>query len=194
MTQHQITAASWTLANDGWQVVLYRAIGAGLDGKPLQRLREQVGWLVPMTAAHLTEQHLIDADHPAAALFATWLLITQKAAEVDVARVDKTIAKAYARTKRDQPEVRIVRIRGRRSPSDAAETTPGEQGRRQSSRFWVSGHWRNQAHGPGRSLRRPVYINPFLKGPAESPLKTSTTVRMLSSHKPQGEEPTPRPA
>ncbi|KAB1118472.1 hypothetical protein F6X54_03275 [Micromonospora aurantiaca] len=193
VTQHQIIAASWTLANDGWQVVLYRAIGAGLEGKPLQRLREQVGWLVPMTAAHLTEQHLIDADHPAAALFATWLLIAQKAAEVDVARVDKTIAKAYARTKRDQPEVRIVRIRGRRSPSDAAETTPGEQGRLQSSRFWVSGHWRNQAHGPGRSLRRPVYINPFLKGPAESPVKTSTTVRMLSSHKPQGEEPTPRP-
>ncbi|PTA43547.1 hypothetical protein [Micromonospora sp. RP3T] len=195
VTQHQITAASWTVANDGWQLVLYRAIGAGLDGKPLQRLREQVGWLVPMATAHLTEQQPIDAGHLAATLITTWLLITQKAAEIDIPKVDKAVAKAYARTKRDQPEVRVVRIRGRHSsPSGAPAPTPRGQGRRQSSRFWVSGHWRNQAHGPGRSLRRPVYINPFLKGPAESPVKTSSTVRMLSTHKPQGDGPTPRPA
>lgn len=31
--------------------------------------------------------------------------------------------------------------------------------------FVVRGHWRNQVHGPGRSLRRRQWIEPFFKGP-----------------------------
>jgi hypothetical protein len=31
--------------------------------------------------------------------------------------------------------------------------------------YLVRGHWRNQAHGPGRSERRRQWINPFWKGP-----------------------------
>jgi hypothetical protein len=34
-----------------------------------------------------------------------------------------------------------------------------------SVRFLVRGHWRNQAHGKGRSLRRFQWIQPFWKGP-----------------------------
>ncbi|MET8354840.1 hypothetical protein [Micromonospora sp. NPDC005206] len=188
VTHRQLTAASWTDTIDGWEMVLYRSIGAGLDGKPLQRLREQIGWLAPMSAARLPEQHLIAGDHPAAALVATWLLIAQQTAEVTTAGVDKTVAKTYARTNRLVPEVRIVRIRGRRTiPGPDGEPKPGSQGRSQNSRFWVSGHWRNQAHGPGRSLRRPVYIHPFLRGPDDAPIRLSTTVRMLNSRqtKPQ---------
>jgi hypothetical protein len=33
------------------------------------------------------------------------------------------------------------------------------------SRFVVRGHWRNQAHGPDRSLRRRQWIQPYYKGP-----------------------------
>jgi hypothetical protein len=35
------------------------------------------------------------------------------------------------------------------------------------ARFTVRGHWRNQAHGPGRSLRMRKWIAPFWKGPSE---------------------------
>lgn len=35
------------------------------------------------------------------------------------------------------------------------------------ARFTVRGHWRNQAHGEGRALRRRQWIAPFWKGPAE---------------------------
>lgn len=33
------------------------------------------------------------------------------------------------------------------------------------ARFAVRGHWKNQAHGPGRALRRRQWIAPFWKGP-----------------------------
>jgi hypothetical protein len=36
---------------------------------------------------------------------------------------------------------------------------------RVSKRFTVRGHWRNQAHGPGRSLHRRQWIQPYWKGP-----------------------------
>lgn len=44
-------------------------------------------------------------------------------------------------------------------------------GRKSSSpkvQFIVRGHWRNQAHGPGRALRRMQWIQAFWKGPEES--------------------------
>jgi len=34
--------------------------------------------------------------------------------------------------------------------------------------FLVRGHWRQQAHGPARSLRKTLWIQPFWKGPEES--------------------------
>lgn len=34
--------------------------------------------------------------------------------------------------------------------------------------FLVRGHWRNQAHGPGRALRRQQWIEPFWKGPEDA--------------------------
>lgn len=33
--------------------------------------------------------------------------------------------------------------------------------------FFVRGHWRNQAHGPGRTLRKTIRIEGFWKGPEE---------------------------
>lgn len=34
-----------------------------------------------------------------------------------------------------------------------------------SYRFWVTGHWRWQAHGPEHSLRKRIWIDPYEKGP-----------------------------
>jgi len=42
--------------------------------------------------------------------------------------------------------------------------------------FLVRGHWRNQAHGPGRTLRVFRWIEPFWKGPPETRI-------LLRSHK-----------
>lgn len=189
VTPRQITAASWTTTSDGWRLINYRTIGGGLDGTPLQRLREQVGWLAPMSTIQVHDQHLLHGEHPAAALVATWLLVAQQAANVTTAEVDKAVRKSYARANRPTPEVRIVRIGANRGTRPSPErSASGDPERPQSSRFWVSGHWRNQAYGPRRALRRPIYISPFLRGPDDAPIRLSTTVRMLSSHMPMSED------
>lgn len=46
------------------------------------------------------------------------------------------------------------------------------------SRFLVRGHWRQQPVGPGRQLRRPTYIAPYLKGPADAPLNLTKEVHV----------------
>jgi hypothetical protein len=52
---------------------------------------------------------------------------------------------------------------------DWSEQDKQQQGARWKvkKRFIVQGHWRNQAYGPGRSLRKRIRIEPFWKGPEE---------------------------
>jgi len=182
-TTRRITAVSWATHDDVIQAVAYRAIGTGLDDQAMQHLRDEVGWLAPMRTFQLRHEQLVDDahGHSCAILLATWLLIAQKAAETVAAEVDKTVRKRYARTKRPLPDVRIVRIRAHSQGEDTANTATTGTGRTYTSRVWVTGHWRNQAYGKGRALRRPVYIHPFLRGPEDAPIKLSTTVRILDN-------------
>lgn len=52
---------------------------------------------------------------------------------------------------------------------DWSEQDKQKQGARWrvKKRFIVQGHWRNQPHGPGRTLRKRIRIEPFWKGPTE---------------------------
>jgi hypothetical protein len=190
-----IVAASWTSSTDGARVVCYRSVGAGLSGSTLQRLGEQVGWLIPNHTAQLRPGDLVEAESPASNIVATWLLIGQKLAETESVTVDKTIRKAYKRSGRPAPEVRLVRIRGavpaggRQSDGQAR----GEPGREREYRWWVRGHWRNQPYGPGRAERRLIYIDPQVRGPEGKPIKASTTVRVLGAGREHGGEKQDRP-
>lgn len=47
----------------------------------------------------------------------------------------------------------------------AAAERQGVAGWKVRARFIVRGHWRNQAHGPGRTQRTRKWIQPFWKGP-----------------------------
>jgi hypothetical protein len=177
-------AASWSCEPDGTRIVGYRSIGTDLHpAAALQRLREQVGWLVPRDTVTLQCGQVIDAAHPASTLIAAWLLIGQKLAETTPAGVDRAIRKAYQRAGRLAPEVRLVRIRGavstepRRGEPRAAE----QPGRDYQHRWWVRGHWRNQPYGPGRAQRKLIFIDPQIRGPQDKPIKADTTVRILGS-------------
>lgn len=46
-------------------------------------------------------------------------------------------------------------------------------------RWWVRGYWRSQPYGPKNSQRRPQWIDPHIKGPDGTPLKTRDKVHVL---------------
>ena len=137
-----LVAASWTSGPDGLRVVGYRSIGSGLPATELQQLREQLGWLGPRIHEHLPPGNPVDAASPAAVLVATWLLIAQRLAETTPVDVGKAIRKAYQRSGRPAPDVRLVRIRGTDPPRPTSATTPpARSGEGQSTpheyRWWV---------------------------------------------------------
>lgn len=76
----------------------------------------------------------------------------------------------------DADRVTIIELR-RLHQLDGAATEGGSgERRRYDKRFWVSAHWRQQACGPGRKLRKPLWISPFIKGPESAPLADTTRV------------------
>ena len=85
----------------------------------------------------------------------------------------------------DFPDGRDARLRGRDNIPPARVTTidlrpmrfvsvverDGEEPTRVYRHRWmVRGHWRNQAHGPGRTERRPTWVPSYIKGPEGAPL------------------------
>ena len=108
-------------------------------------------------------------------LLALWLLSSQPGLTLNVQRhtpqrTSKSKRKRIAAGKVPlDPPVRVVQLRRQPHPDRDAPTRPAG-GRTYRHRWTVSGHWRNQAFGPAHSLRRPVYINPYLKGRDDAPL------------------------
>ena len=67
------------------------------------------------------------------------------------------------------PERSIVVVRLRRPTTPTAddhEPRPVDW----SHRWITSGHWRNQPY-PSEGVTRRIWINPFIKGPADKPLE-----------------------
>lgn len=105
-------------------------------------------------------------------LIATLALIRQPGvADNQPGPVDKGLAKKYAKAGHRYPAVRVINLR--RRPVPEGRDAP-EQGRTYHVRWIVKGHWRNQACGPGRTLRRRTYIAPYLKGCDDAPIKAPT--------------------
>lgn len=66
-------------------------------------------------------------------------------------------------------DVKVVELR--RRDSTAQEPSAGGAPVEWSCQWIVSGHWTHQAHGPKQGERRLQYILPYVKGPADKPLK-----------------------
>lgn len=69
--------------------------------------------------------------------------------------------------------VRTVLLRHKyRVHKDGTPVQSEPSGRRYDKCRWlVSGFWRQQVCGPGRSERRPTWVAPFVKGPQNAPMK-----------------------
>jgi hypothetical protein len=188
-TSQRLAAVSWTPHLDGWQVIGYGSIGSAVDEDLMPTLRHDIGWLEPVHAEHIPHGTTLDGTHPLGPLLTTWLLINQQLADTVPAKLPKTTIKAYQRSRRPAPDVRIAGIRPRgTTPPERTDLGSPRTRATPDHRFWVSGHERQQAYGPGRSLRRTVTIQPFLKGNDDLPIKLSTTVRVLRNQAHDAEE------
>lgn len=106
-----------------------------------------------------------------------WLLASQ-------ARVGEQTAVAADRATRRRSQragypadVRLIDVRRKAAP---ATHDDGESHHVEWSHRWlVNPHWRQQAYGPGRSLRKPVFILPHVKGPADKPLVVKPAVNVV---------------
>jgi hypothetical protein len=98
---------------------------------------------------------------------------------------DKAIRRAYARTGRPDPTIRVLRLRPRPQPQHAEPEATGDQpGRVYRHRWWVNGFWREQPYGPGRSLRRRTFVRGHMKGPDAAPLLLRHTIHVLGNPPP----------
>jgi len=100
--------------------------------------------------------------------------------------VDRAITERFPapKKKREQPSIAHWTI-GRTIQIDPELVRIARSGAREiafriKSRFIVRGHYRNQAHGPSRSLRTSKWISPFWKGPEEG-------ARLVHTYKPTAE-------
>jgi hypothetical protein len=113
-------------------------------------------------------------------LFAVFRLATQGnlADTTTVERAPRAERRRAERKGIPDRDVRVVRLRpALREARDAA--APAGAGREYRSRWVVRGHWRNQAYGAGRQLRRPVWVAPYLKGPEGAPLLGGDRVNVI---------------
>ncbi|MFZ2274367.1 hypothetical protein [Corynebacterium variabile] len=101
-------------------------------------------------------------------LGATWLLMSQPrlveegpAAEATVKTTTTGSAGAPSRRVKQRVRVSVRRLTAehRRQASERARSRGAA-----TSRWWVRGHWRQQAWGKDRKLRKPVYIEPHTAG------------------------------
>ena len=122
--------------------------------------------LDPLPALHAVRP----ADGEAAAflsmLGAAWILMQQPTV-ADQRPVGPSI-KAARRRNSDHQDVTLIDLRRlEHKTTDTAEPVS----RQYQHRWLVRGHWRQQAYGPERSLRKPVWVPSHIKGPADAPLK-----------------------
>lgn len=130
------------------------------------------GYVMPVSAEEMPASELApQVEAVARTTWAAWRLMEQPSlAERRLAEVDRPVRRAYARLGRPQPEVTIVDLRSLYRPQESTDESGHGAGSRFSHRWVVSGHWRRQPHGPGRELRRKIWVADHVKGPDGAPL------------------------
>lgn len=162
-----------------------RPMGKGKDGEYAYRLHGHLwcplgrsDWVVGREVTHRILRE--DAAHASAVedrrlMAALWSLsMTPAVAETTVEHPPRAVARKSERKGRDA-SVRVVYLRRRTKEADGEKAGPGKVD--WSCRWIVGAHPRLQPYGPGRSLRRLIWVGPYEKGPAGKPLKVRQPVR-----------------
>ena len=107
----------------------------------------------------------------ASLLYATWTMMSMPTVS-ETREMIATDARESMPARDRARSVKVVDLRRlAHRPSE-----PGDGERAYTHRWIVRGHWRQQAHGPRRSLRRTTWVPPHTKGPAGAPFLPTETV------------------
>lgn len=101
-----------------------------------------------------------DASQMVRILGATWLLMDQRTV-AETRTLQPTQSTAPSDTVVPPSSVSMVELRRKLPESRERTTTSTAAERTYHSRWWVEGHWRQQACGPGWSQRKPLYITDY---------------------------------
>ncbi|MHA4818766.1 hypothetical protein ACXZ65_30965 [Streptomyces aculeolatus] len=186
-----VEACTWGPHEDRcliWLLISRRRLKAEMTRTDITLIEEEMAPLIPVfgfTMPVTTEPvSMAEADPRApttvvAALAASWLLMQQPQL-IDRTReqADRKDRRALARAGHSDPEVTVIDLRRQYVPDDKDPDNTDGEGRRYRHRWVVSGHWRNQAHGPDRSLRRQTWIPAYIKGPEGAPMLATERVNV----------------
>lgn len=107
------------------------------------------------------------------AIYQMLTFLNMKVADVEERKVERTVRKQIKRNNpdRDYSPINIVKLRRVIYKGSAVPTNIGTESTFEyKGRFWVRGHWTQQPYGKGRKLRRPQWIDPYIKGPEDKPM------------------------
>lgn len=160
-----------------------------LGPQPSPRVRG----LVPLTSSHLVptetlDQHIegersagmtpegtADHDEDRRLLLALMILLDSRITATKAQPLERAVRRRAARAEVPS-DVRVIYLR---RPEAVGAPKHGETPVEWSHRWVVSGHWRNQPCGHGRSDRRLTWVSPYVKGPEDKPLVVRPTIGAL---------------
>lgn len=113
-------------------------------------------------------------------LAAFLLLLTQQVTAPVTREVGAGPQKRATKAGRSSHRVTVVDLRPRSTdhPDDSHGDGTGER-RHYSARHLVGGHWKWQAYGPERRLRRRIFVEGYVRGPEDKPLIVKPRVYRL---------------
>jgi hypothetical protein len=183
--EERIDALMWLLADS--QLVVWRIergdLAIGIGCLPVRIKSPLAVKAMLLTAADAPHSRVGDALD---VLAAAWLLMQQRELTetrnghtpvASVTSVPAGQAKPRPAGEKPRPLVTVVDLKPRRTEHEHRPTLPAGQPKPERDRcWWVRGFWRQQACGPHRSQRRPVWIDPHVRGNRAAPVTTRVTV------------------
>ena len=99
-------------------------------------------------------------------IFSFFAFIRQECVTIQNQPAARPIRRHLPKTYTAEPIIKVIQLRRRSTATNADESVSVDY----SCRWLVRGHWRNQFY-PGSKSHRPRYIQPYVKGPDDKPLK-----------------------
>jgi len=126
----------------------------------------------------LEHQSIVEDRRLVAAL---WQLTAQPTTtQTNQITADRATRRRLARRGHTPAAVRLVNLRRRTRTTTPPTSTA--TGREYSCQWIVRSHWRQQAYGPGRTLRKAILIDQHIRGPADKPLRVRDAVKVWRQH------------